>query len=206
MTTKLLAGFTLAALVGPAAAHAQVDERSSTDLRNDCRLAAQILTTGEPHPHREWALERIRACNESGGAALASVWSTPPTDRDELDRLYWTTAGFLDSRILEAVRIVVIDPSNRTDVRLTGLRILAAYVNPHLDPRLSDLVPPDDPGESRRTIGSVDHRPQTEGAEPLPAGYTESITELLSRLAGADPDPVVRFAAARLHERLSPAL
>ncbi|MDT8368905.1 MAG: hypothetical protein RQ745_06830 [Longimicrobiales bacterium] len=197
---RVPAALLLAVTLWPSTASAQLDERTSVHLKNDCRRAAQILTRGEPDPLREWALQRIDACNESGGPVLAQVWAEP--DEAELEQLYWTTAGFRDARVFDAVRAVAADVSQSTDVRLTALRVLAAYADRHLDPRLSDLKPSEDPEGPRLAYPGVGHRAQTEGAEPLPADHVDVTLMLLAELAEEDPDATVRFAAGRLRSWL----
>lgn len=207
----------LGALAATRPAVAQVDERTSPHVRNDCRLAAQIITLGQPDPHRKWALETINRCGESGGGVIASLWADPPADPTSLDRLYWITAGFLDARVLGAVRSTVANTAGGTLVRLTALRVLGAYVNPHVDASITSLTPPpENPAcaslvtardcvyPRMEMVGSVDHRPQTAGAEPLPSDYRESILRVLQELATADPDRTVRYAAGRLRQRLNP--
>jgi len=173
----------------------------SLHLGNDCRLAAQILKKGQPDPHRDWALERIASCNESGGEVLAALWATPPA-QPELGRLGHSSAAFLDARLLTAVRSAAADRSNPSAVRVAALAVLAAYVDPHVSPTPADLKPPSE-GQIAQPIGSVDHRVQTVGAQPLPEGYAAEIVAFLAGLAG-DSDTTVRYAAARLHDRLTP--
>ena len=45
----------------------------SVQLRNECRLAHQILTKGQPANQRDWALEFIRRCGSLGGEAIAHL-------------------------------------------------------------------------------------------------------------------------------------
>ena len=201
----------VAVLAGPGGpgggrADAQGSERTSPHLRNDCRLAAQILTLGRAEPRRDWALQRITACDETGGPALAALWTAPPPpDVAELERLYWSSAGLVDARLLAAVRTAASATSNPTVVRLAALRVLAAYVDPHLDPTIQDLTPPsggERGGQFAQLIGSVDHRVQTVGELPA-AGYHASILTVLAELAASDPDATVRYAAGRLRDALS---
>ena len=49
----------IAVSVGNASAQADAD---SVKHRNDCRLAEQVIATGNPRPHRAWAGTVIRTC------------------------------------------------------------------------------------------------------------------------------------------------
>src|SRR5690349_17810761 len=61
--------------------------------RNDCRLALQIVETGHPAPHREWAYSLLPRCGASAGpAAVAALWNgRRSVGRDEWTLLVRTT-------------------------------------------------------------------------------------------------------------------
>src|SRR2546430_10818591 len=56
----------------------------SVKLRNDCRAAEHVLTTGEPGPHRTEALSIIGLCGREGIPALQAAWTTAGGDRTDL--------------------------------------------------------------------------------------------------------------------------
>lgn len=177
-----------------------VTELSSPHLRNDCRLAAQILETGHPQPHSAWALETIGRCEESAGAALAALWTSPAADADALEQLFRASAQVRDQRIYDAVVRAAEDGGQPTIVRLTALRVLAAYVEP------SAAVPPDylmeaDPDAYR--VASRNHATQIDGAVPLEADVRAPVRALLVRLSGDGADASMRAAAAYLLRRLA---
>src|SRR5919198_688104 len=66
------------AVLPSAIAAQRPSEVDDIHLRNNCRLAAQVLTTGYPAPHYGWARDIIRECDQSGGPAPAAVWGKPP--------------------------------------------------------------------------------------------------------------------------------
>ena len=196
-----LLGVALVALASRAA-HAQqaaVTERTSPHLRNDCRLAAQTLETGHPAPHSAWALETIARCEESAGAALAALWSAPPSDSAALEQLFAASAQVRDARLLDAVARVAESGGQATLVRVTALRALAAYVDPGVVAPVELLVEPD-PREYR--VASRDHAVQIDGSVPLGADTTASVRALLQRLT-TDGDASVRAAATYLLRRLA---
>jgi hypothetical protein len=193
-------------VASPPGLEAQSSERTDAHLRNDCRLASQVLTTGEPHTLREWAMDRINDCDESGGQVIAGLWDAPPSDTVGLGRLYRTASGLLDRRLVEAVVAAASDASNATLVRVTALRVLATYVDPLVDASLASLTPPSAACEGMDAaacgrmalVGHTDYRRQTEGTEPPSPGGPDAIRTLLASLATSDPDSAVRFAAGRL--------
>lgn len=196
----LLAAVALGATAGTAGAQqAPVTERTSVHLRNDCRLAAQTLETGHPAPHSAWALETIARCEESAGAALAALWSAPPSDSVALEQLFAASAQVRDARLLDAVARVAEAGGQARLVRLTALRVLAAYVDPSVVAPVELLVEPD-PREYR--VASRDHAVQIEGSVPIGADTAASVRDLLHRLT-TDEDASVRAAARYLLRRLA---
>ena len=197
-------GLALALLgAGARAAGAQeegVTERTSPHLRNDCRLAAQILETGHPQPHSDWALETIGRCEESAGPALAALWTAPAAEPEALEQLYRATAQLRDQRVYDAVARAAEDGGSPTIVRLTALRVLAAYVDPGAVVPL-DYLTEADPSAYR--AASRDHATQIEGAVPLAADVRAPVRELLLRLSGEGADAPTARAATYLLRRLS---
>src|SRR5713226_6496934 len=55
----------------------------SIKLRNDCRAAEHVLTTGEPGPLRTDALSIIGLCGREGIPALQAAWTSAGGDRTE---------------------------------------------------------------------------------------------------------------------------
>lgn len=180
----------------------KVSESTSVHLRNDCRLAVQILTKGEPHPHRDWALETIGSCNESGPPVLAGLWDQAPSDTTVLNRLYWSSRNLQDQRLLDGLIAVASDRARSTALRFGALRVLATYVDPHLDPGWKQLEPPE-PAGPFLGIGSVFDAAVYEGTVPFAEDTKERILDFLRGLAEDDSDPGVRYAAQKLHHRLT---
>src|SRR4051812_27376125 len=48
------------------------DVSDSVHQRNNCRLASQVIRTGHPATHLQWAYSQIPACGSEGGEALAA--------------------------------------------------------------------------------------------------------------------------------------
>lgn len=68
----------LLCLIAPATAtqlSAQADP-DSVQLRNDCRLADQVIRTARPANRRAWALGLVPACGTSGVQAVVAQWQS----------------------------------------------------------------------------------------------------------------------------------
>lgn len=105
----------------------------SVQLRNECRLAHQILTKGQPANQRDWALEFIRGCGSLGGEAIAHLIRShrgSDTWNAELDRIVDQTAYLVDLSIFEAGLEVAIDPSAGLVARVQGLRAMRTQLSP----------------------------------------------------------------------------
>lgn len=162
--------------------------------RNDCRLAAQVVTTGQPAPHREWAYTVIQGCEDAGPASIAALWTgSRRLVQEELPLLVRATRGMRDARIYAALRAFAETPSTDSDARLHALALLIVYANPValiFDP--SDLrSPPDAP----TPLGSVvTHSTPVLGSEPV-GDVREDLRAYYTGLRESDPDPVIRNAA-----------
>lgn len=162
--------------------------------RNDCRLAAQVVTTGHPAPHREWAYAVIQECEDSGPASIAAMWmGSRRLGPEELPLLIRATRGLRDARLYAALRAFGGTPSADLDARLHALALLVVYGNPVtliFDP--SDLrSPPEAPTPLGRV---VTHSDPVSGSEPV-GDVREDLRAYYTVLRESDPDPVLRNAA-----------
>lgn len=171
-------------------------EATDVHLRNDCRLAAQILTFGNPQPHYGWALETIPRCDLSAGSALASLWSNPPQEPAELDRIVLASVEIRDLRIQGAVEAAAADSARPVLVRLAALRVLAGYVDASVRASFDDLAPD---SSTRFGLGiQMDHVAVNQGSEPLSTSAPFDILDFLRELVRADPSPEIRAAAEQI--------
>lgn len=177
--------------LNPAPLRAQ-GESENVQVRNDCRLAAQIIRTGQPAPHRAWALSAITRCDESGATTLADVWrGALPTDNDSLGQLAAATRFFPKRVILEALTAVAESRARSTASRVHAISLIAGFARPgvYLDAR--DVFEPK-PGRLPRiwtASGDQEWQDQGELADILPEART-----LLTRVT-SDSDPIVAHAA-----------
>jgi hypothetical protein len=175
---------------------AQHRESEDAHLRNDCRLAAQILTTGQPHPRYEWARDIVSECDASGGPALAAFWQAVSADTSNLKHVVYTTSRLRDARILRALVLVAEDGGRPLEVRLSSLRVLTSYFKPSAYVTLRDLQHP----SFGSPLGWVTEFHAIDGTEPLPPDTRNTILELVRRLAVEDSNATMQGAARFLKE------
>lgn len=182
----------VAAVAGdPVSLRAQRDAH----LRNDCRLAGQVLRTGHPAPRRLWAWSVISSCSDSAGAVLAGVWRAPA--ERELAQLWGVSYRVRDARLTRAVLTAFRDPSRSRAERLTAARVLASHAVPDLVVLESDLArlradsvhPP---------YLSVDHSDVREGSVPVTSALVGEIREAFVAVGECDADAEVRTTARLL--------
>jgi hypothetical protein len=170
--------------------------------RNDCRLAAQVVRTGEPHTKREWALGYVSNCANEGPAVLAEWWreGSEPAEVPDLVR---SSGRIRDARLYRSLTEAVADRSRPGAVRVGAMLVLAKYVDPGSAVWLTDLVPPDPITYIRLIGGSTTARNQLVGAEPIES-VAASVLALLDEIAAArSSEPrEVWYAAAVLARRV----
>ena len=182
----------------PVTGVAQARESTAAHLRNDCRLATQVLTTGHPPTRRAWALERIDLCDRSGPGVLIQMWSRVPVTRAALEELEVPSTRLWDRRIYTALADIARNGNEPELKRIIALDVLTAYAAPGRGMPLDELLDPrPDSIRSIRTT-AVDYSPHTVGAEPLPATITDDVAVLLRTLADEQPTSAVGIAAHRL--------
>lgn len=175
-------------------------EAEDAHLRERCRFAAQILTTGEPRAHYDWAVAKIRACDESAGPALAARWSRldATTSRAALEELAFTSRSIRDQRLMDALVSVATSSSQPVSVRLEAISVLASYVNPRVYVSLKWLEEP----PTNSSLPLVNDFEPSDGSVPLAAGTRETVLASLGQIASAEGDSVVGRASAALRAGL----
>jgi hypothetical protein len=173
--------------------------------RNDCRLAAQVLSTGEPHTKRDWARGYIATCKNDGPPAIVQEWRNVPNDTAAVVQLMRASTAIRDIRIYEQVRSVVLDRSRTDVVRVGAMHVLDSYVNPHHLGWFMNRPPAD--GQVRRVYPAnayAVHPVYTSGPVPLAGSVRGPVLQLLQGIAAArDVEPItVWYAAAALARRL----
>lgn len=208
MRKSIIAAFVLLVGAGslPSCATAQANP-DSIHHRNDCRLAAQVLTTGNPRPRLEWAAQVIQQC-PSVGVTVAEGLSQHRTSRDTAF-LNWITLGansVQDRAMLETGLTVLQDATASPEARVYAARLLYWLLYPSAGAYYGTLVDAD--GDGRWpciAFGSSSHLDLIQGAA-LPADWREQVHGAASAIARdlTVPTPV-REAAVCVSVRARPA-
>ncbi|NUO63756.1 MAG: hypothetical protein HOQ11_14470 [Gemmatimonadaceae bacterium] len=185
----------------PGCAAAQRGDSISFEARHaaDCRLAAQVLTTGEPAPRHSWAMRTIARCADQGPHTLARLWSSPPTDGAGLDELIRTTRHVRDQRILTAL----IASTERADVvpeaRMAAIVLVATYAWPSFDYSWRMALDSAAINAGRgQGPGTVTDGYALMGTSPPSPDAAELARAAVKKSADRDPDARIRDAASRI--------
>lgn len=189
----------------PARAQAGGENPAMVKHRNDCRLAAQVLTTRTPRTKLVWAREYIQHCEEEGPPAIAQDWRTVSADTSEVVQLMRASTSIRDARIYEEARTVVLDRSRPDVVRVGAMHVLDTYANPHHAGWFWSVRPPAD--LNRRVVpstGSVLGVQAVDGPVPVTGSVREPVLRLFEQVAAArENEPrTVWYAAAALAKRM----
>jgi hypothetical protein len=194
---------------GPAVAAAQADP-DSVQLRNNCRLAEQVIATGHPEPQDEWAWGVIHQCGGSGGAAIAQGMAAlrQSADLEALDRLTGQAQWLRDGHMFDTALDIAGDASASVPARVLAMRSLLYYLrlehptNRGVPITYGDMHATADPrtGVPRQGcasgVASSHASPPAALGDPLPPDYGARVEALgiqLSRDAAEPPE--VRAAA-----------
>lgn len=175
-------------------ARAQVPD--SILQRNECRLAHQVLTLGQPADRREWALDVIDRCGDLGGEAIASLireYRNVSQPGGELEQVVRRTRYLVSPMIFDAAWEVAMDAGAGTVARVQSIRILLTQLSP------GTLAPYESFRDNNSALIGGTHTEAALWSEPLPEeAYTTTESRLRDLLDdGATPSPV-RNAADQL--------
>jgi hypothetical protein len=169
---------------------------------NECRLAEQVMNTGHPERHREWARGYIGSCGTEtwGRAAAAAVRrSRMSQDRRTLEA-EWASAHLLrDSVLFAAAMEIAGDANSSIGARIFAVRYLIRLIDPN--PVVTyDLMARGLDAKGRRTSPCYERTVAGRLAEypgvPLPADLRGRIAALLRRVYVDPAQPAeVRSAA-----------
>jgi hypothetical protein len=202
----ILAVLTL--VLAASSAHGQANP-DSVKLRNDCRLAAQVLQKGNPAPHRQWAGAFIQRCGadevaDANVAALNRLRSS--RDTAELKQVWNQLQYVRDARIYRAAVSIAGDRTASVPARVSALLWLLRLRAPDQFATEREVTGGfDAAGHVRGGCGRYSHlvgsSPFLDG-QPLPAGFGAEITEL-GRLVSSDASqPLDVRTAARCAQTL----
>lgn len=172
---------------------AQRTEPEDVQLRNDCRLAEQVVRTGNPAPHRSWAFSFIIQCGESGSSALASVWEQSSTDEWTLQQLAITTYRLRTRGVFVAVSRAARSQENARLVRVYALGMLYSFAVPGSSVDARELLQPREnrrvriyqvsgDGDLQNHVGDVKAEVEALLAEIIAAGGEPSVVRAATAL------------------------
>jgi hypothetical protein len=201
----------LALLLLPLGLRAQANP-DSVHHRNDCRLAAQVLTTGQPAVKRAWAVTKARTCpSVAGQLAEALRNSRSSTDTVRLSALTAPTDWLRDGRMFASATDVLRDRTATVEARVFATRVLLWAFAPGDEIGYHHLVSVN--GDGKRTcsgLGASWHGELVHGS-PLPSEWVAQANALGRSIAHNPAEPgAVRQAAVCLAlvlpetERLAP--
>lgn len=199
ITMRKLIACLVAAVLLPACATAQRSD--SVQARNTCRLALQIVETGHPEPHTDWAYERVAACGSEAGAAVATALRRYRQNRDTvvLDLVSGPARTLRDGRIFEAALEISLDRRASAQARVFAFRTLIHAVAPGIVVGYRELSEPSGSGRGCFGLGQHLHHETITGA-PLPPNYVTLIRNAATSVAAEPEDaaPVRRAATCTL--------
>ena len=166
----------------------------SVKLRNDCRAAEHVLTTGEPGPHRTEALSLIGLCGREGIPAFQAAWTSAGGDRTELGLLVTSTRAVVAPELVEMLFTSLSQPSQAVNARVASLLVLLTYADAAVVPGFDDFIG-DQALLLARRYGRVDHPSPAAGREQLAADFMQRLRGALQAIAASDPDAGMRLAA-----------
>lgn len=178
----------------------------STEHRDDCRHARQVIETGHPAPHMEWALGFIGNCDRQlWGRTVATALRSLRTssDLDELANVWADTQWLRDRHLFEAALEIGGDRSASLPARMFALRALLMLVEPGMQPSYAELSRVKHSNARRRwscDLGKV-RDAYMRGGVPLPADYERQAEALAKRIDADSLEPEeLRYAAKCIDE------
>src|ERR1044071_7803060 len=129
MIRSMMAGLLL--LVASASCALAQADPDSVKRRNDCRLAGQVLSTGHPATHYEWALEKAWHCPDAA-AGIASRLRASAASRDTavLEALTRPTQRLRDGQIFAIALAIVGHNAASLEARVYAARTLLYALRP----------------------------------------------------------------------------
>lgn len=181
----------------------QADAAVAAKHRSNCRLAAQVLETGHPHPHRAWALRYIGECEAEGAIVLSRLWQTVAGGA-EVEPLVWSSLRLRDARLYQRLRETATDRSRPAPMRIAAMLVLARYTDPENAIWLTDLLPPATVERIPLVGASSTGYNAVNGDVRLTQPIAPAILALLDGIAAArgTDDRTVWYAAAVLAKRV----
>jgi len=173
-------------------------QADSVQQRNACRLAAQVIRTGQPAPHRSWALEEIVRCGSEGGMALADAMRQHrrSVDATFLDQLTAPAATLRDANVAAAALEAVAERTASVQARVFAFRVLIDALSPGRILTYPQLTGASDVPQACFGLPASLHFQVADGA-PLPSDFQTRVAAVAGDVLRDSSAPQeVRRAAA----------
>jgi hypothetical protein len=147
---------------------------------NDCRLAQQVLTLGQPANKHAWAVRVIGNCGAAGGQTLATVLLRHRADQapsPEFEALVESASLVRDRCLFERALAIASDADAGSAARVESIRILYHLLNPATLAPYAMFV--EAPNAERHAMPLVSSTGDSEG-DPLP---TDALAQVVSSMA-----------------------
>jgi hypothetical protein len=186
---------------GIAAGQANPD---SIHLRNDCRLAAQVLQAGQPANKREWAMAFIPSCGQGGVSAIVEKWRTNEASADSalLSDLRVAAFHLVDRSLFETFLATAGSPVASTRARIEAWRYLFRFSNPGI------FLPEEQLGITPVTrLCAVGYFTISNPViiSPLPTDFRDQVDQLAVRVSAEQADVRVQRFASCVHQFIQQA-
>lgn len=178
----------------PACASAQANP-DSVHHRNDCRLAAQVLRTGEPNTKTAWAWATAQGCQRIGSSAAAALQRLRASDDTAaLGSLVTISRRLSDDDLFGAAVEVASDGDASPAARVAALAALLYQVTEHTAAEYPGLL----------TVPAAGHWCQLEyyprtvvvlQGKALRSGAADLAVSSASAIEGSSAPAVVKSAA-----------
>jgi hypothetical protein len=168
--------------------------------REDCQAAASQLAANKSTAA---TFRTLGWCDETGPAALASVWRALPADTVRLRAFLGASANLRDGRIFSATYAAAADTTRRLRERAAALLVLVGQVD---STATVTLVPSTRAEVWRAQLARESHALLVVGTTPLPENARAQVSALVKKIGASRPagaaglrDPLgVAVQAARL--------
>jgi hypothetical protein len=180
--------------------HAQANP-DSVHHRNDCRLAAQTVSTGNPAPKMDWAVQVIRSCGDQGtmGTSIAAALTRlrASSDTGQLLPLRTATFGFVDGSIYSAAITIAADGTASPTARAVNLLIVLTQLRPDAYVSFAELLSATMSETEPCPRGITSDVPNLIGPTPLPGDAKTQAVALAQGLRNNASLPILVRVAAR---------
>ena len=164
--------------------------------RNDCRLAAQVLRTGEPSTKLRWSVQVAPSCARIGAATAAALLRLrSSSDTAVLGGLVAISPRVRDDSLFGAALNVSADPSATPEARVAALTTLFFQVTGHSAVSYQSIVR-GFPSDELCPVGFYSNPYAVNVSTPLRASAAADAMATAKSVESSDAPPVVRGSAS----------